>query len=193
MILLVDTSSLVYLARYYLRFDGDGVLVNKFKDELERGKIVLLDAVLTECKYTAKGIVIEEINFLKDKEFMKLVKSPISTTDLIPVQPAKFHNRIDDHFVVQIKRKSLTDSEYAVRKSDYLQDADGKLIMYAHNHLKTSDERLILVTEETASSNDDKLFKKLPAICDLLGVESKSLPEVLDECDSINFEIKGAS
>lgn len=44
-----------------------------------------------------------------------------------------------------------------------------------------------LVTEETESSNDNKLFKKIPAICKELEIETMSLPELLVKYDNINI------
>jgi hypothetical protein len=36
------------------------------------------------------------------------------------------------------------------------------------------------VTEETVSDNDKKVFKKLPAICDILQIEHHTLPELIN-------------
>jgi hypothetical protein len=37
------------------------------------------------------------------------------------------------------------------------------------------------VTEETSSPNDLKLFKKIPAICIILGIPVITLPELLEK------------
>lgn len=53
-------------------------------------------------------------------------------------------------------------------------------------------EKVILVTEETESSNDNKLFKKIPAICKELEIDTKTLPELITNYDSIviDFQLK---
>ncbi len=45
-----------------------------------------------------------------------------------------------------------------------------------------------LVTEETESSNDNKLFKKIPAICKELEIETMTLPELIAKYDGINID-----
>ena len=40
--------------------------------------------------------------------------------------------------------------------------------------------KIILVTEETSSENDSKLFKKLPACCSVLEIENCNLPNLFE-------------
>ena len=51
-------------------------------------------------------------------------------------------------------------------------------------------ERVLLVTEETESSNDNKLFKKIPAICKELEIETKTLPELTAKYDGIDIDFQ---
>ena len=53
---------------------------------------------------------------------------------------------------------------------------DAKLLFYALNNL---DKEPIIITEETMLSNDGKLFKKLPAICEILGIKHMTVAEWL--------------
>ena len=62
---VIDTSSLLSLVRYYLAFDNGRVLFNTIKSKFESGEIVLIDKVFEECKYVAKGIVISALYYLE--------------------------------------------------------------------------------------------------------------------------------
>ena len=44
------------------------------------------------------------------------------------------------------------------------------------------------LTEEPRASNDSKLFKKIPAICDILGINSISLPDLLSRSGDIEIK-----
>jgi hypothetical protein len=84
-----------------------------------------------------------------------------------------------------LKRK-LTPTEFESQKSDFLQSADMKQVILAL-HLKQAGEQVVLVTEETAGSNDNKLFKKIPAICKALGIDTLSLPDLLAKYDGLEM------
>ena len=65
------------------------------------------------------------------------------------------------------------------------------MILYILNERNSHPlEEIILVTEETEGSNDQKAFKKIPAICKILNITVKTLPELLELFDDINIEIK---
>ena len=51
MIVVIDTSSLLALVRYYGRFDRDKKMFSFFKSKIEEGEIIIIDEVLNECKY----------------------------------------------------------------------------------------------------------------------------------------------
>ena len=57
MIVVIDSSSLVSLSRYYLPFDKNQTLHDFIKLKIESGEIVVIDKVLDECKYISKGTV----------------------------------------------------------------------------------------------------------------------------------------
>jgi hypothetical protein len=44
---------------------------------------------------------------------------------------------------------------------------------------KKSGQEIIVVTEETISNNDNKLFKKIPTMCSALDIKCLTLPELV--------------
>lgn len=183
--IVIDTSSFMALVRYYLPFDKDDSLKNFIKSKVESKEIIVLDKVQEESKFVAQGIVLKELDFLKVKG------NTVKTTELLPYP--KFFNIVDNQLCNQTikKLKKLNDTEYEQQKNDYLSKADGKLILYCLNEKKQNQNTLladkpILVTEETSTDNDNKLFKKLPECCRILEIEHCNLPTLLEK----HFEIK---
>ena len=175
---VIDTSSLLALVRYYLPFDKDDSLKNFCKGKVENKEIIVLDAVQEESRYVSQGIVLKEL------EFVTLKRNTVKTTDLLPYQ--KFFNIIDHQLCNKtIKRlNKLTDPEYEQQKSNYLSKEDGKLILYClteKNKNTLLDDKPKLVTEETSADNDNKLFKKLPECCRILEIEHCNLPTLLKD------------
>jgi hypothetical protein len=70
-----------------------------------------------------------------------------------------------------------------------LNDADMKQIILCLNLMK-NEEQVVLVTEETESSNDNKLFKKIPAICNMLEIVTMTLPELIAMYDGIDIDFQ---
>ena len=68
MTVVIDTSSLISLVRYYLPFDKDGKLVETIQSKVVSGEIVVLDKVIEECKYFSGGRVVSKLPFLLDKK-----------------------------------------------------------------------------------------------------------------------------
>jgi hypothetical protein len=62
------------------------------------------------------------------------------------------------------------------------------MMLYAYS-LKEK-EKVVIVTEETGYSNDDKPFKKIPDICGIIGVKTQSLPSFLLENDIISMTVE---
>ncbi len=54
---VIDTSSLVGLVRYYLPFDKKGFLFEVIKSKFSSGEIILLDAVYEESKFVSRKII----------------------------------------------------------------------------------------------------------------------------------------
>jgi hypothetical protein len=186
---VIDTNSLLSLVRYYLPFDKNSILFNFFKTKIEEGEIVIIDKVYEQCSYNAKGLVIEKLNFLSDKTFLKSAKTPHKTETLIAPSPVRFLRMMENQFVVSVQRKKLTDVEFENQKNTHLNDADIKQIILCL-HLINEEEDVVLVTEETADSNDNKLFKKIPAMCRELNIKTMTLPELIEQYEGINFNFQ---
>ncbi len=63
---LIDTSSLLSLVRYYLPFDKKGILFEVIKSKFISGEIILLDAVYQECKFVSLGAILKKLDYLED-------------------------------------------------------------------------------------------------------------------------------
>lgn len=176
MIVLIDTSSLISLIRYYLPFDNDHTLYNLIKEKIESNQILVLDKVYEECAYTAKGIVLDELKYLRNKNNI------IKTTEILPTQ--KFFNQLENQFINGSVKNRLTNVEFESRKNDFLNSADAKLLLFGIND---SSKQYVIVSEETETSNDNKSFKKLPAICKILEIKIITLPELLKNYKEINL------
>lgn len=171
-------------------FDANNTLFELVKNKVQLGEILILDAVLAECKYQSGGLVLKKLDFLDDKEFKKQYKIPLKTDDLLPPAPAKFIRQVENQFSIGVMKNKLEDFEFELEKEKWLKSADAKLIIYClnHNHQGTFEE-LFLVTEETKTQNDLKVFQKLPTICEMLNINVITLPELIDKFnDEINID-----
>lgn len=192
MIVVIDTSSLLSLVRYYLPFDKQNKLYNLFKSKIESSELIIIDEVLKECQFTAKGITVEKMDYLIDIAFHKKNKFPINTEFLLPPAPTKFYNQVDNSFINGAVRNKLSDIQYESLKTSFLYSADARMIIYCLNQKKNEPKkRIILVTEESEESNDHKAFKKIPSLCKFLNIEVITLPELLEIYNKeIDLEIK---
>ncbi len=186
---IIDTSSLMSLVRYYLPFDKKNILFKFFQQKIENGEIIIIDKVLMECTYNAKGFVLKKLTYLSDKAFLKTAKTPFNTDSLIAPNTNQFFHQLNNVFVNTVVKKSkgLTDVEFENSKSAFIESADMKQIILCLNLLKEN-EQVILVTEETESSNDGKLFKKIPFICKELGIETLTLPELISQYEDLDID-----
>lgn len=184
---LADTSSLVSLARYYQPFDSKEALHDFLNSEIALGNIIVLDKVAEEIQFVSSGLAVSAFPILNDK------KHVIPTTDLLPTR--KFFNMLDNSFVDNAtKRLRFKDDEegYNNAKEHFLNGADCALIVYAMNNTSVLDPIQIL-TEESATQNDGKLFRKIPFICKELGIRTLSSVDFLKEIDSIGVSIEKKS
>ena len=188
---VIDTNSLLSLVRYYLPFDKNSVLFSFIKEKISSGEIIIIDKILEECEYISKGMVLNSLDFLAEKSFLKSFRIPANTEYILPPAPAKFYRQIDNQFINGVIKNKLTPVEYENRKSDFLNSADMRLILFCLNLKKINPQQEIyLVTEETEDSNDSKVFRKIPAICRILEIETLNLPQMLDRFDGVNIEFK---
>lgn len=168
--IVIDTSSLLALVRYYLPFDKDDSLRKFIIGKIEAGEIIIIDKVFEESKYIAKGIIIKVLNPPKHKV--------LKTNNLLPT--AKFFNQVENQLCYGSQKNRLNSAEFEVEKNKFLDAADAKQILYCIKDRNSLDiDKPILVTEETKSENDSKTFKKLPEICEILEIEYCNLTTLL--------------
>ena len=177
---VIDTTSLVSFVRYYLPFDKADKLKKLLEKKFNSGEVIVLDKVYDESKFVAKGIVTKELKFL--------AKSPkIVKTDLI-LPEHKFFNRLENELCYGAQKNRLTTTQFEKMKEEFLETADAKLILFCEKDKNSLElDKPILVTEETRSENDNKLFKKLPEICTILNIEHCNLPTLLRDHFQINL------
>jgi hypothetical protein len=169
---IIDTSTWVSLVRYYKPFDNNFVIYDFFKQKIREGEFILLSEVSKECSYVSKKIVTKELDFVIDKQFIT------KTTSLLPNK--KFYNLLDNQFCNQFQKKLLSDTDIESLTNEFLKSADAKITLKAIEISKTLDNQIIVVTEETTTNNDNKLFKKIPSICKELNIECIGLPKLIE-------------
>lgn len=189
MTVAIDTNSLIYLIRYYLKFDSDGKLFQLFKEKIENGQIVIINEVLEECKYTSKKIVVETFDFLLDKEWNKENKVIVKTDSIIPPSPTKFHNIVDNQMINARAKREFSQEEYEIAKELYLKSADARLILFGIDcKSKNKEEEFYIVTEESDVQNDNKAFKKIPTFGSFVGIEVISIADLLNKYPEITVK-----
>ena len=184
---IIDTSTWIALVRYYKPFDSNMVILDFFEKKLKNDEFLLIDEVFKECSFVAKKIVIKELEFISSKEIIT------KTSNIYPTK--KFFNLLENQFCNKPQRNLLNDIEIDNFTSNYINSADAKIILLALDIKKEKDtEKVFIVTEETSANNDNKLFKKIPAICKEIDIESISLPELIEIFNSeIEILIKNIS
>lgn len=181
MIAIIDTSSFVSLVRYYLPFDKHQVLSSFVKMQIENRHILMIDKVYDECRFISKGVVLDKLSYLKDKQFRQATKIPIPTSSLIAPSPSRFLSLVDNNFVIRSQKNRLEPAEYEIKKGEFLKSADiGMVLLWLNMSHDNPGSDIVIVTEETESSNDNKLFKKIPAICKVLDIRTISMPEYIN-------------
>ena len=169
-----DTSSLVALARYYHPFDKEGKLFSFVRAKFQSKEIVILDAILNEARYTSKGVVLQSYPFFEEQKDLIFI-----TKDMMPYSPKKFGNMVDRSFAVT----ALVNNgkiNYSIVKQKFLESGDGKLILTMYNRLHDDkDAEICIVTEESRFTNDGKVFKKIPALCSIIGAKCITLTDYL--------------
>lgn len=188
--IVIDTCSLMAMVRYYMPFDKDEVFQEFVKQKIIDGELIVIDKVYDESVYLSSGEILKELTFLNDKEFLRISKSPYNTELILPLRPARFESMMNDQFVVQTQKRKLSDAEFQTLKDNFYNNADIKQIVLCQNLKNGGNSDVLLVTEETASNNDSKLFKKIPAICKFLDIETISLPKLIRKIGEVNVELK---
>ena len=169
-----DTSSLVALARYYHPFDKDRKLFEFVRSKFQSKEIIVLDAILNEAKLTSRGIALKAYPFIEEKKDLV-----VDTKELMPYSTKKFGNMVDKNFAVAalVNNGRVT---YSIMKQDFLKSGDGKLMLTMYNRLHDDKEaEICIVTEESKTGNDKKIFKKIPALCEFIGARCITIVDFL--------------
>lgn len=144
------------------------------RNQFQSKEIIVLDAILNEAKFTSKGIVLKAYPFIVEKKDLI-----VDTKELMPYSTKKFDNMVDKNFIVA----ALVNNgkvNYSIMKQSFLNSGDGKLILTMYNRLHDDKEaNICIVTEESKTGNDGKIFKKIPALCEFIGARCISLAEFL--------------
>ena len=98
---------------------------------------------------------------------------------------------VDNNFVITSQKARLkTEAQYDSLRNEFINSADMGIILTSLNLKKDLPfDDVFLVTEETEVSNDNKLFKKIPAICSQLDIETINIQQFINKLDSISIEI----
>jgi hypothetical protein len=166
---IIDTSSLMALVRYYLPFDNNENLKSFFNTKISNKEILVLDGVYDEAKYLSKSTITKNLEFIADKI------NHTKTSDFFPNREFSHHlqNSFCDNEIIRLK--GLTSTDIDVAKKTFLNSADGKIILYSYFNKNDT----IIITEETKSANDGKVFKKLPVLSEIINVQCCNLPYFL--------------
>ena len=177
---ILDTSSLLHLALYYIPVDKSGQLKTFIETKYHHGDIVVIDKVIEECQQNRGGLVMTEFPFLKDK------KLHIKTEYLLPDQ--RFFNLLKNEFINHdlVRKKDLSPTAVDLYKNNFLNSADCKMLLYAQS---IASEGPLIVTEETRYTNDGKIVKKIPSNCHFLNISCCSLPTLLSNHYQLEFRL----
>ena len=173
---LIDASSLRALVRYFFLFDRADVLAEFIRRCFEQQTIVLHEQVWREVRYLCGPA--QPLHFLPREKTVG--------TDISIVSLAK---KARSHWLNEDKRKELSKEKVKLAYRDFTKEADYHLIAFCLQKRRTDPgQEFIIVTEETIHQNDDKPFKKIPAICRIEGIRCINLVQML--CDELGVEIK---
>ncbi|WDF56668.1 DUF4411 family protein [Mucilaginibacter sp. KACC 22063] len=182
MVAVFDTSSFMSLVKNYLPLDSSGELKNLICEKYLSGEIRVIQEVVEECKYTAKGIILNSLDFIKTRTDLHInTKSIIPSRDFMNL----LNNEFRDHQA--IKTKALDSAAVDNEKSTYLNQADCRLMLYCQ---KIAGENPMIVTEESTYGNDGKIHKKIPTNCSFLSIPCATLPELLTQHYKLSIYIK---
>ncbi len=131
--------------------------------------------------------IFEAIQCFYDFSYKAIYKNPKQTTQDAKIRnmflnklstPKAFFNMLDYQFVHSVQKSKLTVPEFEARKADYLENADAMIVLYAYTQNKLGIQ-ITVVSEESSAGNDDKMFKKIPSICNILEIDCISLPDLM--------------
>ena len=156
--------------------DVDSIIHAFIKRKLEQGEIIIIDKVLQECGYFQQGLVLKNIDYLRDESYLKNAGFIHKTDGLLAPDHRKFLEMVNNEFKNKgyINSKKLTPTDIEAQKKKFLDGADVAQIILCLN-LKQSND-ICLITEESGQANDLKCFHKIPTICDYLDIKTHPIP-----------------
>lgn len=149
----------------------------------------MTEAVFEECKYLKKGIILEKLSFLKEKDFKSL---QVRYGDLIPDN--KFTQIVNNNFIDRVRTQKLSEAELQAQKYNYSKGGDYSLLLCAYYSAKNLEnnlfnEKAYILTEESAVDNDNKCFYKLPKCAEFIGVQHIDLASYLESVTEGKLEL----
>ena len=168
------------LAKHILPIDNDSIVRNFLENAISNQDIIILDSVSDECRYVSQGIIHQELPIIQDSQNITNTSNIILTV--------RSHNLLDNNFCYGVQQSRLDANEFRNRKGAYLDSADGKIISYLL-HPDDVNEEFIVITEESSSNNDGKVFKKIPLICAELGVDTVPIINYLTEFNDLTIKL----
>ena len=171
MIALLDTSSLLAIVRYHLPFDTQGIILPLLRARYDAGEIIIIDEVWTEAKRTSKGLAFDTFESIFEPFLIK------KTPDLIPNK--QFFHFLSNDFCDKaiIRLKDIDEAAFDLEKQKFIASADCRLVLLPF--LDTGN-KYIVITEETESTNDGKIFKKVPVLCKSAGIQCSTVSQYLN-------------
>ncbi len=172
----IDTSSLLDLAKYFAPFDN-GVIEKFLQDNFQKEDFIVLNKVFDELQRVSKGLVLKKYPFLeRDKKIPKIKDITADKTH---------HSKLDENWVVPKQKNNLNMDQFEQEKQRYISGADFQIIAFCMEERNSR----IVISEETPSQNDGKLFKKIPAICQQENIECQKLVWLLKQFNfSANYK-----
>ena len=95
---------------------------------------------------------------------------------------------IDNNFINGSIAGQLPPAEYQLERDKFMRTADFAMVLYAYSTKEK--EEVVIVTEETGYSNDGKPFRKIPGICETIGVKTLNLPMFFSENNIIDLTVE---
>lgn len=179
---IIDTCSWVALAKYYYTFDNKQELYHYFENKVLHKEFIILDKVYEECKYTSKGIAVTSFEFIG--------KNQTKTDEIIPTK--KNFNVVKNQYCYKQMINTLGDDNlFDQLMQKFMESADYKMILYVESLKRMKElfnDDATIVTEETPTQNDHKLFKKIPDICSIENFSCITVPQLL-KISPLNIDI----
>lgn len=98
---------------------------------------------------------------------------------------------LDNDFVDRsVKNRKLGNNEnlYQNQRNIYLNDTDCAIIVFAMNYRNL--DPIQILTEESKTQNDGKLFRKIPFICERLDIRTVNSVEYIKQHKELVIEIR---